>query len=138
MKLRVFLRVYTIPILLVILLLVRLQALTAFRTYTEIAFIISASLVILLSENKYIETFSVGTDRITVKYLTQFLQTRSIKFEQSQISEVKLSKKRQLPPIWPPVLYVKLNGEWIWFFILTKELYNEIHDHFPVTRQSVA
>ena len=138
MKLRVFLRVYTIPILLVILLLVRLQALTAFRTYTEIAFIISASLVILLSENKYIETFSVGTDRITVKYLTQFLQTRFIEFEQSQISEVKLSKRRQLPPIWSPVLYIKTNGEWTWFFILTKELYNEVQNHFPVTKQSVA
>ncbi|HYE55550.1 MAG TPA: hypothetical protein VD996_11925 [Chitinophagaceae bacterium] len=138
MKLYVFARVYSLPILLLISLLIRIQAgATPFQILATSVLVVAAFMLAVLTDKRYVRTFTVGDNRIIITYLTQFLQLRTTELERSAIAEIKLSKRRALSGLWLPLFSVKVDDEWIDFSILTKELYEDIHRHVDSAIQPV-
>ena len=129
MRTQVFLRVYGIPILLAFLLFIRIiNSYSAFNIYISTLFVFSVTMLALLSDKRFIQKISIENDRMHISYINHFLQSKTIAYDLDKIAEVKLSKRRNTAFVWPPHLDLKEDGEWKYFMILSKELYQEIQN----------
>jgi hypothetical protein len=131
MKRQVLLRCFGGPFVLAILLVIGLcyNAMTPFQVFMNTVFVVSITILSLLSDNRFLVRFHVKDDRIYITYLTRFLQEKSMDIALSEISEVRLSKRSVLSALWPPHLNLKFEDERFRFTVLTKDRYNEVQQH---------
>ena len=129
MRTHVFLRVYGIPILLAFLLFIRItNGYSAFNIFGSAEFVFSITMLALLSDKRFLQKINIENDQIRISYINHFLQSKTIEYNLDKITEVKLSKRRNTAFVWPPHLDIKEEGEWKYFMILSKELYQEIQN----------
>ena len=127
MKLRIFLRIYGIPVFLGIILILSLfWEVPVFKTFVRIFFFASILFSALLSDTKYIQDISVENDKLVIIYITQFLKTRTIEIPRDQIAQVKLPGWIIFSGIWPPALHIKVDDRWMLFSISGKRKYSEV------------
>jgi hypothetical protein len=133
MKLTAFVRVYSIPILLAILLFVDLAFFdpAPFRIYGSTVFLISVLILAVLTDKRYIRTFTISGGRLNIEYVNQFLQARTDEYELDSIKKMQLTKRRNLL-LWPPQLYLTTDDQWREFSIISKELYDDISARLAV------
>jgi hypothetical protein len=127
MRQQVLLRSFGAPVLLAILLIIRLgHGLDPYQVFLHTAFVISILFLRLISGDKYVQTFAIRDGRIVIKYLTHFLQEKSVDLALSDISDVRLSKRTIFAVVWSPVFDLKAGGERLSFHVVSKKLYNEM------------
>ena len=138
MRLIVFLRVYLFPLILGVLLVIRIKiGISPFSIFTGALFVFAVTMVALLTDKRYVQKLVIDNDILRISYTNHFLQQKTIEFEISKITNVKLSKRRMIAPIWPPELDITYDGEWKNFFIISKELYNEVQERMSLRFASV-
>lgn len=127
MKLIVFLRIYLFPLLLAVLFAIRINiGISPFSVFGGAVFVFAVTMVALLTDKRYVQKFVIDNDILRISYTNHFLQQKTIEFEISKITDLKLSKRRIIAPIWPPELNIIYDGEWKNFSILSKEIYAEV------------
>jgi hypothetical protein len=130
MRMQVLLRSFGLPILLAIILILRLSiGLTPFRAFAETVFVVSIAISRLFSDDRYVQTISMRDSSIVITYFTRFLQLKSFDFALSDIVDVRLAKRLSIGALWSPILDLRVNGEWIGFYVVNKKLCNEIRQH---------
>ena len=82
----------------------------------------------LLTDDKYVQTFTVRDGRLIITYFTQFLKLKSFNLALSDIVVVKLSKRLSIAAVWSPILDLKVDEAWIGFYVITKDLYRDIQN----------
>ncbi|MDQ3277468.1 MAG: hypothetical protein M3Q06_04030 [Bacteroidota bacterium] len=138
MKLQVLLRSFGAPILLAIILVIRLSiGLTPFRALMETVFVVSIAISRLLSDDRYVRTFTINGGRIVITYFTRFLQVKSVDLALSDIADVRLSKRMSIAALWSPILELKVDGEWISFYVVTKKEYDSVQQHLASVNVTV-
>jgi hypothetical protein len=127
MRTIVFFRVYGIPILLALHLVIRiLNNASTFNIFGSAVFLFSITMIAFLTDKRYLQKISIGSNRIHIAYMNNFLQSKTIEYDLEKIDDVKLTKRKKIAAIWPPELDIKDDGEWKNFLILSKEQYHEI------------
>lgn len=136
MKLRVFIRVYGIPILLLIILLARLSlGMTTFSTFGKTLFFVSVAAAALLTDRRYVERFAIQGDRLVIISVNQFLQRKTDNFPLSEISDVKLSKRKSYALVWPPYFDFLIDSERRTYTVVSKNLYEHIQGQLAILQQ---
>lgn len=120
-------RIYGIPVILAIILILSLSwDVPLFKTFIRFIFLGSILFSAMLNDSKYVQDLTVENDRLVITYVTQFLKIKTIEIPRDKISQVKLPKWIIFSGIWPPALYLKIDGDWMIFSILDKHKYNQI------------
>lgn len=128
MRLAIFLRIYTIPVLLALFLIIEfVSGYTPFKLFLHITFLVAVLLAILLDDKKYIQRFTIIDGHIEIGFRTQFLHRKSSELAIAGIMEANLVHQG-LFGLWPAILKIKYNGEWLTFQVLNRKLINEIQN----------
>jgi hypothetical protein len=126
MRLKVFLRVYGIIILLAIILILSLfWDVPVFRTFVRIAFLATILISTFLSDTRYIQNLIVENQTLKITYVTQFLKIRHIEIPLEEITDVKFPGWTVFSGIWPPSIFIKFSGDVKRFLISDKQKYEE-------------
>lgn len=127
MKLEVFLRSFGLPILFVVFLVVSyIAGMSPFGVlmHTALAFCLIGSR--LLVDDRYVHTFEIRDGRVFITYYNQFLKLKSLECAVSDLADVKLSKWTSFAALWSPKLDFKADGDWFYFYIVSRKRYNNI------------
>ena len=134
MRLKVFLRIYGIPSVLAIILIISLSMdLPVFKTFIRLVFLGSILFSAMLNDTKYVQDLYVERERLVITYVNQFLKVKTIEIPKETISQIKFPKWIIFSGIWPPNLYVKVDGEWMIFSIFNKHQYHQIQAELAST-----
>lgn len=127
MKLQVFLRSFGLPLVLVTFLVTSfINGNSPFGLFMHVALAFCIILSRLLVEDRYVDTFTIRDGRISVTYYTQFLKLKSIECKVSDLTDVKLSRRMSIAALWSPVLDFKADGDWFYFYIVSRKRYRHI------------
>jgi len=130
MRLNVVLNSFGAPIILAVILFMRLGiGITPFRAFLESVFFVSIAISNLLSDHKYVQTLAIADGKIVITYFTKLLQVRSANFTTTDLAEVRLSKRVPIAAVWLPILRLKIDNQWIDFYVVSKKLYNEVQQY---------
>ena len=127
MKLKVIIDSFGGIFILAIILVIRFNlGLTPYEAFMGSLFFVSVAVSVLLSDNKYIHSLTLNEGSFVITYMTMFLKVGSTPLKFTDITEVRLSKRLPIAAIWPPVLKIKINNQWVSYYVLSRGLYNEI------------
>ena len=126
MKLRVFLRVYGVIIVLAVILIMSLfWNVPVFRTFMRIAFLATILFSAFLNDTRYIESLIIENQTLKITYVTQFLKVRHFEIPLEEITDVRFPKWTVFSGIWTPSIFIKFSGDVKRFSIPDKHKYQE-------------
>ena len=132
MKQVVFFRVYSIPILLGVFLIIRLSfGMTAFKIYGDSVFLFAVMASALLTDRRYVQSFSLNDDRLHITYIDQFLIRKTHVYRLEEIKSLRLNKRTKIAAMWPPFFSVRTEEDQKDYLIISKELYQNIRNGLP-------
>ena len=136
MKFKVFLLNYLLSIICIAFVIVAFPARdNSFDIFMSIFLLIVAVANPLLSHRQYVYGFRLCDDHLEIKYITILLQSRTFVVALSAIESIELKSKHSLL-IYPPALDIKQPGDWQRFYIIEKNMLNNI-GHQLATMTSV-
>lgn len=134
---QIYLRTFSIPVLLAVVIIGRWNSLSETRLFFEFLFFASILFAKLLSDIKYIQHLAIDNNTILIKFRKYYGKEKSVLIQRSEISKIHLSKVLSVW-IWTPSLDIKVNGEWMNFNILTKSQYNYIQQEISTPKLNIA
>ena len=132
MKQKVFLYSYGAPILLLLIVFIRAQmGATTFGVVSSFLFFLSIFFLSLLNDKRYLQHWSINEERVSLTYMNQFFQVKTIERARADLSYLQLSKRAWYSVIWPSQLHLKTEEEYKGFYIISREMYQQLRAEIP-------
>jgi len=137
MKAKILLLTFGLPILVGT---ICLAVLTPFDSTIDIivgiAILLSVLIRIFFNQRKYISKFVISDSDLTINSLSPFLRNASDKFPFSSITDIEFTRANWIAE-YPAELNIKLNGKWLTYLILEKELRYELQSKWAAANKSL-
>lgn len=125
-RLRVFLITLAIPVFFGVAMLVAFVTKHHFfNLFFALALITSTLIRIFSSKRKYITSFMIDQNKLSVHYITPFLKPKAEEFEISQLQDIELTGSNWLLQ-YPAAVNIKCNQTWTTFHINSRQLFKDI------------
>ena len=72
------------------------------------------------------QDFEISGGQIRISYITNFLKSRTDRFDLAQISDMRLEKRKGIATVWPPYLEFKVGMALKEYQIISKDLYLQV------------
>ena len=133
MKRNIFFRTYSIPLLLLAVLIFTLFRYDAkpFNKFLSVALLIAVTLRILLTNYRYLNRINADNEQLTMTYTNHFFTTKTIAIHISDIDHVELTQNPI--SIYSPVLVLRTPEELYTFHILSDNMFVEVKDILQTT-----
>ncbi|GAA4322319.1 hypothetical protein [Flaviaesturariibacter amylovorans] len=131
MKHQVLLRAWCIPLLLVAVFLLRVApGLPPFELFTAIVFLGAVLTGWLLSDRRYLRSFSLTDDRLRLTYLDRWGRSKETVLALRAIEAAWLSR-RAGNLLWPALLDLTLEDRLVSFRVTDKALHRALREQLP-------